>query len=699
MRLVLQAEASECGLACLAMASDHHGKRIDLRELRQRLGFSLQGATLPDVMNAAIRLGLRPRPLRLELPQLARLRLPCILHWNLNHFVVLAKAGGRRIQVYDPAFGKRTLSYSEASRHFTGVALELTPTTNFEPGHAPPSISLRQLTGRITGLIRVLVLILLLSLVLQVFVVIGPFFLQWVVDQVLVSNDRDLLTVLALGFGLLLLLQVGTGLLRGWAVIYLSSRLGLQWMGSVFSHLLKLPLEFFERRHVGDVVSRLGSVRSIERTLTTSFVEALIDGLMATVTLAMMLLYSAKLALVSVLAVALYLSLRAACFRPLRTGREQQLVAGAKQQSHLLESIRGMQSLKVTGVERQRESRYANLMNETVNRDVWLARFGLGFNSASGLIFGGERIAVVSIGALLVLENTFSVGMLIAYLAYKDQFAGRVGALIDKWIELRMLRLHAERLADIVLTPPDAAVSRPAGAALPPGSRIEIRDLSFRYSAGEAWILKDLSFRVEDGEAVAIVGASGCGKTTLIKILLGLLQPTGGSISVGGVELWKLAPQDYRAVVGAVLQDDQLFAGSVADNIALGDETPDPARIEAAARLAAVHDEIAALPMGYQSLIGDMGAILSGGQKQRVLLARALYRRPRILFLDEATSHLDVKRERRVNEAVRKLPLTRIVVAHRPETVASADRVLLLAGGRIVREARTAPAASRTAAA
>jgi ATP-binding cassette subfamily B protein RaxB len=681
------------------MASDHHGKRIDLRELRQRLGFSLKGATLPDVMNAAIRLGLQPRPLRLELPQLARLRLPCILHWNLNHFVVLARAGGRRIQVYDPAFGKRTLSYSEASRHFTGVALELTPTTNFEPGHTPPSISLRQLTGRITGLTRVLVLILLLSLVLQVFVVIGPFFLEWVVDQVLVSNDRDLLTVLALGFGLLLLLQVGTGLLRGWAVIYLSSRLGLQWMGSVFSHLLKLPLDFFERRHTGDVVSRLGSVRSIERTLTTSFVEALIDGLMATVTLAMMLLYSAKLALASVLAVALYLSLRAACFRPLRTGTEQQLVAGAKQQSHLLESIRGMQSLKVTGVERQRESRYANLMHETVNRDLWLARFGLGFNSASGLIFGGERIAVVSIGALLVLENTFSVGMLIAYLAYKDQFAGRVGALIDKWIELRMLRLHAERLADIVLAPPDAAVSRPAGAALPPGSRIQIRDLSFRYSAGEAWILKDLSFRVEDGEAVAIVGASGCGKTTLIKILLGLLQPTGGSISVGGVELWKLAPQDYRAVVGAVLQDDQLFAGSVADNIALGDETPDPARIEAAARLAAVHDEIAALPMGYQSLIGDMGAILSGGQKQRVLLARALYRRPRILFLDEATSHLDVKRERRVNEAVRKLPLTRIVVAHRPETVASADRVLLLAGGRIVREARTAPAASRTAAA
>jgi ATP-binding cassette, subfamily B, bacterial CvaB/MchF/RaxB len=670
------------------MVCSHHGRRVELRELRQTSQLSLKGTTLSHVMRAASRFGLQSRPLRLELGQLARLDVPCILHWNLNHFVVLAKAGRHRITVLDPAFGKRRLRYAEASEHFTGVALELTPTADFKPRRTAPSISLRQLTGSVTGLWRGLALILSLSLALQVFVVIGPFFLQWIVDQVLVSADRDLLTVLALGFALVLLLRVGVGLLRGWAVIYLSTRLAQQWIGNVFAHLLKLPLDFFEKRHLGDVVSRMGSVRNIQRTLTTSFVEALIDGLLATVTLGMMVIYSWKLALVTLLAVGLYLALRASCFNSVREGTEQQLVASARQQSNLLETIRGIQSVKVAGVERQRESAFANLVNETFNRDVWLAKVGLGFTSASTLVFGIERIAVICIGALLVLDNAFSVGMLIAYLAYKDQFAGRIAALIDKWIELRMLRLHGERLADIALAPPEESRARETQALPHSGAQLEVRGLSFRYADGEPWILEDLSFTVRDGEAVAIAGASGCGKTTLVKLLLGLLRPTSGSISLGGCEVAKFGMHNYRAIIGAVMQDDQLFAGSVADNIALGDNGYDIEQVETAARLAAVHDEIAAMPMGYQSLIGDMGTTLSGGQKQRVILARALYRKPRILFLDEATSHLDVARERAVNDAVRKLDLTRVIVAHRRETIACADRVLLLKGGRIAREAR-----------
>ena len=693
MRLVLQAEASECGLACLAMVADHHGCRLQLRELRQQFQLSLKGAALPDLIRAARELGLRSRPLRLELEQLPRLKTPCVLHWNFNHFVVLAKADARRIWVYDPAFGRRRLGYAEASEHFTGVALELTPAPEFRPRKAAPGMSLRRLTGRITGLWRGLALLLLLSLALQVFVVAGPFFLQWVVDQVLVSADRDLLALLAIGFGLLLLLQVGIAVLRGWAVIHLSSHLGLQLIGGVFSHLLKLPLEFFEKRHLGDVVSRMGSVRSIQRTLTTSLIEALVDGLMAVVTLAMMVLYSGKLALVSLAAVGIYFVLRAVSFRVLRNGTEQQLAAAARQQTHLLETIRGLQSVKVAGVEQRRDSEYANLLNETVNRDVWLAAFNLGFANANAFVFGFERIGVICIGALLVLDSTFSVGMLVAYLAYKEQFAGRVGALIDKCVDLRMLRLHAERLSDIVLEPADDD-GRSCAGHVPRDASIEVRGLSFRYADGEPWILDDLDFTIEDGEAVAIVGASGCGKSTLVKLLLGVLKPQRGHILVGGCEVQKTGVQNVRTLIGAVLQDDRLFAGSIADNIAFGEESFDLQRVQAAARIAAVHEEIAAMPMGYRSLIGDMGTTLSGGQQQRVLLARALYRRPRILFLDEATSHLDVRGERRVNEAVRSLRLTRVIVAHRPETIASADRVLLLRDGRIAREGRPRPRAA-----
>jgi ATP-binding cassette, subfamily B, bacterial CvaB/MchF/RaxB len=570
---------------------------------------------------------------------------------------------------------------------------ELTPAVEFKPQKATPSTTFRQLTGRVTGLWRSLALILTLSVALQVFVILAPFFMQWVVDQVLISADRSLLTVLGLGFALVLLLQASIGLLRGWSVVYLSSRLGLQWMGNVFSHLLKLPLDFFEKRHLGDITSRMGSVQTIQHTLTTSFVEALIDGLMAVVTLGMMLLYSWKLALITALAVVLYLGLRALAFRPIREGTEQQLVAGAKQQSHLLESIRGVQSVKVAGRETIRRSTYLNLMNDTVNSDIWLAKFGLGFNTASQLIFGAERIAVIWIGAVLAMQNVFSVGMLIAYLAYKDQFAGRIGSLIDKWIEFRMLRLHGERLADIVLAEPEVLDEHRFEQAFPASTRLEVARLNFRYAEGEPPVLQECSFTVEEGESVAIVGPSGCGKTTLMKLLLGLLKPTQGTITVGGQDVAKLGPHNYRQMVGAVMQDDQLFAGSVADNIAFGEEGFDSERIEVAARLAAVHDEIAAMPMGYHSLIGDMGTTLSGGQKQRVILARALYRMPRILFLDEATSHLDVERERLVNEAVRELKLTKVIIAHRPETIASADRILVMQDGRIVEEHRRTRAA------
>ena len=688
MRIQLQAEASECGLASLAMVAGHHGFSIALPELRQRFQLSLKGATLARLMDAAGKLGFNCRPLKLEIGELGRLQLPCILHWDLNHFVVLAKVGRGKATILDPAHGRRRMPLAEVSGHFTGIALELSPGMAFEPREAEPAVSIRQLTGRIAGLWRSLGLLLLLSLALQAFVVLGPFFLQWVVDQVLVSADRDLLAVIATGFGLVLLLRAGTGLLRGWAILHLSTRLGLQWMGNVFAHLMKLPLDFFEKRHLGDITSRMGSVQSIQAPLTTSFVEGLIDGLMAIVTLGMMLLYSWKLALVTLLAMALYLGLRVASFRPIRDGTERKLVAAARQQSQLLESIRGIQSVKLAGVEQRREAGYGNLMNDTVNREVWLAKLGLGFSTANQLIFGVERIAVIWIGALFAMQNVFSVGMLMAYLAYKDQFSGRIGSLIDKWIQFRMLRLHGERLADIVLTEPELDPGGETDAALPAHAGLEVCNLAFRYADGEPWVLRDCTFRIAPGESVAIVGASGCGKTTLVKLMLGLLAPVEGRVEVCGRDIRQFGLRNYRRGIGAVMQDDQLFAGSIHDNIAFGEEGFDPARTEAAARLAAIHAEIAGMPMGYQSLIGDMGTTLSGGQKQRVILARALYRNPRILFLDEATSHLDVACEKLVNEAVRGLRITKVIIAHRPETIASADRVLVMEGGRIARELR-----------
>lgn len=687
----LQTEASECGLASLGMVASFHGHRIDLAGLRRRFTLSLKGATLAYLMQVAGRLHLAPRALRLELEELPKLRTPCILHWDLNHFVVLRSAGPREAVIHDPAAGVRRMPIAEVSKHFTGIALELAPTAEFRPRDERRRVRLRDLTGPVTGLARSLAQVLLLALVLQAFALLAPFYMQWVVDGAVVAADRDLLTVLGIGFLMLAVIQVAVGALRSWVVLYLGTTLNLQWLANVFTHLLRLPVAWFEKRHLGDVVSRFGAVTTIQRTITSSFVEAVIDGLMALATLAMMLVYSGKLTALAVAAVAAYAVSRGAFYAPLRRATEEHIVHASRQQSHFLETVRGVQSIKLFGRQEERRSRWLNLVVDAVNRDLVVQKLSLGFRSANGLVFGAERIAVVWVGALLVLDAAFSVGMLFAFMAYKEQFSARVAGLIDKLIELKMLQLQGERLADIVLTAPEEESPASAPAVAQPS--IEVRSLAFRYSDTEPFVLKDCSFVIEPGESVAIVGPSGGGKTTLVKLMLGLLAPTDGQVLVGGVDIQKLGVDAYRRFVGTVMQDDPLFAGSIADNVCFFDPAPSHEAIERCTRLAAVHDDIAAMPMGYHTLIGDMGAALSGGQRQRILLARALYKQPRILFLDEATSALDVQRERQVNEAIRGLNLTRILIAHRPETIASAGRVIVLQGGRVAQDLRRVPAA------
>ena len=682
----LQTEAAECGLASVGMVASFHGHRVDLAALRRRFTVSLKGSTLAFLIQAAGKLHLAPRPLRLELDELPQLRAPCVLHWDLNHFVVLKSADARGIVIHDPAVGVRRLTVSQVSKHFTGIALELTPTAAFRPQDERRKVRLRDLLGPVTGLRRSLAQVFALALALQAIAVVMPFYMQWAVDGAVVSADRDLLTVLGLGFLLLAVAQVTLTAVRSWVVLYLSTTLNLQWLANVFTHLLRLPVSYFEKRHLGDVVSRFGAVTTIQRTLTSSFVEALIDGVMAAATLVMMLVYSAMLSAVAIAAVALYGVSRWIFYDPLKRATEEHIVHTSKQQSHFLETVRGVQSIKLFGRQEERRSRWLNLVVDAVNQDLVTQKLGLGFRSVNGLVFGIERISIVWLGALLVLDSAFSIGMLFAFMSYKDQFSARVAGLIDKMIDLRMLNLQGERLADIVLTAPESDSSAAPAEAI--DASLEVREISFRYSDMEPFVLLSCSFTVSPGESVAVVGPSGGGKTTLVKLMLGLLQPTDGKIFVGGLDIQKLGIDRYRKLVGTVMQDDQLFAGSIADNICFFDPAPDQAAIEHFARLAAVHDDIVAMPMAYNTLIGDMGAALSGGQKQRILLARALYKRPRILFLDEATSALDVQKERAVNEAIRSLKLTRIIIAHRPETIASAERVIVLQAGKVSQDLR-----------
>jgi ATP-binding cassette, subfamily B, bacterial CvaB/MchF/RaxB len=719
MQLILQTEPAECSLACLAMVADHHGLRLDMASLRQKFSLSLKGATLAHVIGYAQRLGFSARPLRLELEELGELRLPCILHWDLNHFVVLEKVErkwfGERVRsnakskapspqpspadtvegaktvitILDPAAGRRTLTLDQISPHFTGVALELAPTPEFQPADARARIKLRQLTGRIVGLKGTLLRIFALALALELLALLTPMTTQWVIDEAIVTGDRDLLVLIVVGAGLLALANFAIGTARGWIAMRLSMDVGLQWTANVFAHLTKLPVSYFEKRHLGDITSRFGSLTAIKSVLTSGAIMAVLDGIMLVATLSLMFLYSAKLTLIALAALAVYGALRWLSYRPFRDASEERLTLAAKENSFFLETIRAITPLKLFNAGSERMARWQNLAVDVQNRDVTTAKMNLWFASGNTLIFGLEGALLLLIGGLAVLDRQMTVGMLMAFMAYKSQFAGRATALVNLAIEVKMLSLHAERLADIVLEPPEqaAAVETDLSRITP---TLELRNVSFRYGEGEPWVLKELNLNIPAGENLAIVGASGCGKTTLVKILLGLLKPQEGDVRIGGIPIGQLGLSQYRQLVGTVMQDDALLSGSVAENIMFFTAQPDYPRMEAAATLAQVHADITAMPMGYQTLVGEMGSTLSGGQKQRVLLARALYKQPKILALDEATSHLDVENEKRVNAALAGLKLTKITVAHRPDTIASASRVVVLEAGKVVRDIKRA---------
>lgn len=704
--IFLQTEAAECGLACLCMVASYWGHHVDLATMRRRFSISLKGMTLKGLMEMARGIGLQTRPLSLELEYLPDLKLPSILHWDMNHFVVLKAVGKSHVVIHDPSVGERRLTLVEFSKHFTGVALELTPTPAFARTVEVQSFSIMSLMGRVVGLKRGLAQILVLGLTLQICALVAPFYMQWLVDEAMLAGDRDLITVLGCGFLLLVVVQTAIGAVRSWVTTVLATNLNFQWLGNAFAHLMKLPLPFFEKRHTGDIVSRFGSIQTIQRILTTQFVEGIIDGVLVMATLLMMVLYSPTLAMLACSAVALYLLLRWAMFRSLREATAEQIIHAAKQQTHLLESIRGVQSVRLFLRSEERRSGWMNALADQFNAELRIAKLTVSYQTVNNLLFGVERIVVIWLAALAVLDHKFSIGMLFAFISYKDQFSKCMTSLVDKLFEFRMLKLHGERVADIVLADAEEAqhdVEIPTEHIAP---AVTLRNVSFRYADSEPFVLKDLNLSVSAGQCIAITGQSGCGKTTLVKLLLGLLEPTTGEILVGGangdscaaaIPLQQLGLANYRRLLGTVMQDDMLFAGSISDNICFFDPSPNAEHIQVCAELAAIHSEIMDMPMAYNTLVGDIGSGLSGGQKQRIMLARAMYKQPRILVLDEATSHLDVWNEHAVNAAIRSLALTRIIVAHRAETIGMAERVVVMDQGRVVKDTMQNDAVARIA--
>jgi ATP-binding cassette subfamily B protein RaxB len=675
--VILQTEMTECGLACLAMIARYHGHDIDLNVLRRKHLISMTGASLKSVIAIADGLQLSSRPLRVDLDHLEKLQLPAMLHWDLNHYVVLKSVKGDQAEIIDPGVGLRKMSLSKLSNHFTGIAVEFTPQADFKAVQAriKPRISL--LWSRLVGLKRAITQTLVLSVILQAIVLLSPFYLQLVVDAVLPRGDTSLLLALAIGFGGLVILRAVAEAVRGWAILVYGNQMSLQMVGNVFRHLIRLPSRYFERRHVGDIISRMGSTVPIQEALTQSVPAVLIDGAMAILMLIVMFLYSPILGGI-VLATVLGLVLATWVIYPyLRRTQEESIYAKALENSHVIESIRAITTVKMFGREAEREAAWRNLYTDFINANVGYGKWVVARKFFETLLTGLQVVLVVWAAVSLMLGegSGFTLGMLVAFLAYRQYFTDAVVQLLEKGIEFNLLSLHLDRLSDIIFEETDADQSGDRQLTELKGA-ISLDNVSFQYSETDPLVLSDFNMDIAAGEMVTLTGPSGGGKTTLMKLMLGLYDPTKGAIRIDGIDLREIDRSDWRARIGVVMQDDRLLSGTLADNISFFDPEIDMQRVYKAAIAAQIHDTIAALPMNYQLQIGDMGSVLSGGQRQRVLLARALYQEPSVLFLDEGTANLDIETETAIVTIIRNLPITRVIVAHRPAFLEASDKVI-----------------------
>ena len=675
--IIHQAEAAECGLASVAMVAAFHGYEVDIATMRRRFGVSMKGATLRTMIDVSAAIGLSGRPVRCEPEELSDLRLPAILHWGMNHFVVLCAVNRRRIVIHDPAYGRLTIPNKIARTKFTGVALELTPNGSFTRVRERNPLKLGSLFSFGGGVWRALLQTALLSLLVETLIIAAPFYMQFVIDEALLKNDSSLLDILAIAFALLVAFRVISMALRGLTTQFISNVVAFDMKGRIFTHLVRLPFDWFQKRQVGDVQSRFWAVRSIQMFVSQGALTGILDGLLGSLVLILMFFYSPPLTAVVVGSIISYAAVRVVTFKMMKRFAADAIFTDAREQTRFLETLRAMQTIKAAGSENVRETQYRNAAAASINSQIRSGNINIGYLASEQAIEGFTHILVIFLGARAVMAGDLTLGMLMAFLAYKGQFVSRFTNLVEQLFAWRLLDLQLERISDIVLTPKDDRIDAGGYDGLMTG-RIECRNVSFRYAFGDPLILSNLNLAFEPGECVAVMGASGCGKSTLAKLLVGLLTPASGEILIDGRPLKDWNNQSIRSQVGYVSQDDQLLTGSIAENIAFFSDEISMDRVYECAAAARIHDEILAMPMGYQSLVGDMGSSLSGGQKQRLLIARALYRAPKILVLDEATAHLDVENELAIARTLDALTITRIIIAHRPETVAGADRVVSL---------------------
>jgi ABC-type bacteriocin/lantibiotic exporter with double-glycine peptidase domain len=679
-----QLDASDCGAASLAMVLAYHGKVVRLDELREMVGVSRDGSTALAILEAARWYGLRGRGVSLEVEDLDYLPMGSIIHWEFRHFMVFERLGPGWVDVVDPALGRRRLPLDQFRRSFTGVALLLEPGDAFEPGgRSPGETPLRHYLKQLLFQSGLLPRILLTSALVQLFALGLPALTGALTDRVVPRGDYRLLLVLCVAMGSLIAFQFLASLVRSYLLLHLRTELDARMTLGFVEHLVELPYVFFQRRSAGDLMNRLNSNSTIREMLTSGALSGLLDGSLVFMYLLMLFIVNVPLGLLVLGLGMLQVGVFTWTWRRQSELMARNLEAEARSESYQVEFLTGMETLKAMGGEHRAVDRWSGMFVDVLNVSLERGRLNAVVESLLSTLRLGAPLVILCFGAWQVLRGSLSLGSMLALNAVAVGFLGPLGNLVSTMMHLQLLGSYLDRIHDVLETPPEQPAGKVRRAHTLTG-RISLEKVSFRYGINSALVTRDVSVDIQPGQLVAIVGRSGAGKSTLANLLLGMYLPSSGRILYDGVDLTELDLRSVRQQVGIVLQNPALFSASIRSNITLADPTLPLENVVDSARLAQIHDEILAMPMGYESLLMDRGTSLSGGQRQRLALARALVRKPAILLLDEATSALDSITESKVHHALAALKCTRIVIAHRLSTVVNADLILTMEDGALV---------------
>lgn len=680
---VQQFSEADCGRACLAMVLNSYGRVVPQDELADAIGVDHNGVSMLGILRAARGYGLRGRGVQLDdIEAIDLLPRGAILHWQFNHFVVYDHRDRHAVTILDPAIGRRRIPLAEFDEAFTGVALLLEPSEAFEPEDRRRPL-LRRYIGQILSYPQLWSRTLLMSVLVQLLALALPMATTLLVDRVIPRRDFDLLLVLGLGLGLMIVFNFISSLVRANLLVQLRTLLDAKLTVGFLDHLIELPYAFFQRRSTGDLIMRLNSNAIVREIMTSGAMSALLDGTLVSLYLIMIFWANTRMGGVVVGLALVQLSLYWATRKVQRELMNESLVVQAKTSSYEVEMLSGIETLKSMGAEYRALDRWSNLFVDGLNVSLRRGRLDALVGSLLGAFSMAAPLIILATGTKLVLDGALSLGGMLGLSALATGFLGPFTALVGVSLKFQTLGSYLERIDDVMHAEPEQDPSEVARAPKLSG-KIEAEAVTFGYSPALPPAVAEVDLEVERGEFVAIVGASGGGKSTLAKLLVGLYRPQQGRVLYDGLDLAGLELRSVREQLGVVTQRTDLFAASIRENISLGHPDMTLDEIVEAAKLAAIHADIEALPMGYETILADGGASLSGGQRQRLALARALAGKPAILLLDEATSNLDSVTEAAIQATLATLRCTRIVIAHRLGTIVDADRIVVMDRGRIV---------------